>query len=262
MTGIDSKSGRGLRRVVGALALALAVLPGVALALSDFDLVVEGAGGKGLAESLREVSLLRAAVKDGTEDPREVVALGQNEYLNLLEALYAKGYYSAVISVRLDGREAAEIPVGAEPRAVSSAKVTVQTGPRFDFGRAQIAPVRAEGALPEAFQPGKPARARAVRDAANSVVRSWKEAGYAKAEVARQDIVARHSEARLDAAIEVDPGPAPALRRGDGRRRDECEARARSQDRRAAGRGGLQPRGGRARRAQAAAHGHVPLGRP
>lgn len=184
-----------------------AFLPGTLLALSEFDLTVEGQGGEALSKDLREVSLLGAAVNEGTTDPREIVALGQNEYLNLLEALYAKGYYSAVISVRLDGREAARIPVGAEASEMGAASVTVQTGPRFVFGRATIAPLREAAAVPEAFRAGEPALASVVRDTANTVVRDWKEAGYAKADISRQEIVARHSEARLDADIEVDPGP-------------------------------------------------------
>ncbi len=194
-------------RWLAVLAVVGALLPNGSLALSDFELRVEGQGGEALADDLREVSLLKDAVGDGTTDPREIVALGQNEYLNLLEALYAKGYYSAVISVRLDGQEAARIPVGGEPPAMSRAAVTVQTGPRFLFGRTVIAPVREVEAVPETFRTGEPALASVVRSTAKSVVRDWEEAGHAKADIAGQDIVARHPEARLDAEITVDPGP-------------------------------------------------------
>lgn len=203
----SKRAGRRSGRCLPVLAVVIALLPDALLALSEFNLKLEGQGGEALADDLRDVSLLKAATDEGTTDPREIVALGQNEYLNLLEALYAKGYYSAVISVRLDGREAARIPVGDEPPAMSGAAVTVQTGPRFLFGRTVIAPVRDAGAVPETFRTGEPALASVVRSTAKSVVSDWEDAGHAKADIAAQDIVARHSEARLDAEIAVDPGP-------------------------------------------------------
>lgn len=196
-----------LKACAAGLAAALLLVAGGAGAQTRYALDVTGARAEALSKVLREASTLKAGLDEGIEDPREVLALAQGEYLALLEALYSKGYYSAVIEVKLDGREAAQIGPFAVPAAIGQAQVRVRLGPRFLFGRARIAPVRAASDIPEGFRSGAPAEADVVRAAASSVVTGWREAGYAKATVGAQTVSAHHPSAALNVDIAVEQGP-------------------------------------------------------
>ncbi len=189
-----------------ALALALAGLPG-ALALAEtVDLTVAG-GNADLTKALRAASPTLAAQRDGTVDPLDLFAAARSEYAGLLAALYARGHYSAVISVTLDGREAADIPPLDAPGTVNAIRITVDPGPVFAFSRADIGPLAPGTALPKGYAVGKVAETGVIRDAAAAAVTGWRSVGNAKAAVGSQDLSANHDTAALSAAIRMDPGP-------------------------------------------------------
>ena len=83
---------------------ALFAVPG--LAFDKIDFRTPGAD-KALESLLRGASSLLGAERDGTTDAQNIFADAQAEYALLLNALYAAGYYSGVIHIYLDGREAA-----------------------------------------------------------------------------------------------------------------------------------------------------------
>lgn len=188
-----------------ALAAALAApLPSWAL---DEVIFRAEAADPALADALRAASSLLAAQRDGTTDGQDVFAAARAEYARLLGTLYAFGHYSGVISVRVDGREAASIAPLDAPARVNRVEVTVDPGPQFAFGRATIGPLAAGTDLPRGFAPGQPAESSQIGDAAQAAVSGWRDAGHAKADVTRQDIVADHARATLDADLGVTPGP-------------------------------------------------------
>ncbi|MCC5974751.1 MAG: BamA/TamA family outer membrane protein, partial [Rubellimicrobium sp.] len=85
--------------------------------------------------------------------------------------------------------------------------IAVDPGPRFVFGTAVVAPLAPGTELPENFAPGATARSDTIRAAASSAVSAWRDVGHAKAETGTQSIVALHQENRLDAEVEIRPGP-------------------------------------------------------
>ncbi len=187
--------------MAGCATLCLAASPGAAQDLS-FRLP-EG----DIGDRLRSASVLAEVLEPGTAPVVDVVAAARAEYGALLGALYAAGHYSGVISVRIDGREAADIPVLNEPSRISRVEVAVVPGQRFQFGRAVVAPLAVGSKLPEGFAPGEAAPAGLVREATGAAIDGWRDLGHAKAGVASQRVSADHARAILDAEIRLDPGP-------------------------------------------------------
>ncbi|TDQ56691.1 autotransporter assembly complex protein TamA [Phaeovulum veldkampii] len=197
--------GNRLKRHLAAAALALAVMPGAAVAL-DFRFETPGAD-KALADVLRGASVVNATRQTTAPDAQDLFAAARADYGRLLGALYAQGYYSGVIHILIDGREAAGIAPLDAPDQIGSMIVQVTPGPRFAFSRAAIGPLAANTGLPGAFAVGQPARSGAIVDAAAAGVSGWRQVGHAKAMVAAQQITADHRAAQLSADVRLAPGP-------------------------------------------------------
>lgn len=164
-------------------------------------------------DALRAASLLEGLGENEDAVPQDYVAAARADYRRLLTALYAQGYYSGTISIRLDGVEASNIDPLAAPSAINRVDIAVEAGPVFRFGQAEIAPLPPEAVLPEEFASGQRARSAQIRSAVTGVISDWRDAGYAKAAVADQSVVARHADRVLDVDVTLAPGP--RLRFGD-----------------------------------------------
>ncbi|WP_347311721.1 autotransporter assembly complex protein TamA [Defluviimonas sp. SAOS-178_SWC] len=184
--------------------LALPLEP--AYALDRFVLTTPGAD-KDLTDRLRAASLVADAERSGQTDSQSVFAAARADYARLIGALYTEGFYSGVIRIRIDGREAAEIPPLDAPSTISKVEISVTPGPRFTFSKARMKPYAKGTKLPPAYGDTKIARSGAIVDAADAGVEGWRNIGHAKAEVADQIIVADHRNATLSSEILLDPGP-------------------------------------------------------
>ncbi|MGH1355763.1 MAG: autotransporter assembly complex protein TamA [Thalassovita sp.] len=196
-----------LTRPLLAIGAAVWLIAAPAAALESLTITLAGTQNDGLQDRLRAASLLRLARDEGVSDPQDLFSTAQADYQRLLETLYAQGYYSGVISIRLDGQEAAAIPPLNAPKTVSTITVSVDPGKPFRFGTAKVTPLAPETSLPEGFQPGQIARSTVVLQAVETAVDAWRLAGYAKAQPAHQHLLADHSVQRLDAKITIEPGP-------------------------------------------------------
>ncbi|WP_176846797.1 autotransporter assembly complex protein TamA [Roseicitreum antarcticum] len=194
-------------RLAGATGVMLCVGLMPAQAMDSLTITVPDAP-EAVTEAVRGASLLAAAERDGLRDPLEIFSVARAEYGRLIGVMYARGYYSPVISVRLDGREAADMSPLSPPPSVSAVTVQITPGPVFTFGQADIGPL-APGTTPAGneFVSGAPARSTVVRDAAQAAVSDWRDIGHAKAEPTGQDITADHARARLDVDVRITPGP-------------------------------------------------------
>jgi translocation and assembly module TamA len=189
--------------------MAVAVVAFASAPVGAFDAVdfrVSG-GDAALEKTLRESSAVLAAVREKTTDPQDLFAAALAEYGRIVGALYAEGYYSPVVHVLMDGREAALIPPLDAPGSVGRVTVSVETGPPFTFSRARIAPLAPGTRLPPEFAAGNRARSGAVVDSVATAVDGWRDAGHAKAAVAGQSVVADHARASLSAEVAMAPGP-------------------------------------------------------
>ena len=191
-------------RVLGA-ALALCTFSSGAL---GFEIRFQTPGtGDSLRDALFAASLTAEERVEGTNDPRDILAAAQADYERLLGVLYDNGRYSGVISILVDGREAAGIPPLSPPSAVQAVTIRVEPGPVFRFGRAEVGPLAPGTEIPEDFRRGAVAGASTIRATAEAAVEGWRANGNAKARVSDERIVARHEQAQLDATLRLSPGP-------------------------------------------------------
>lgn len=189
-------------------ATGLALLhPVAAVALDTVELRLAGQDNKKLADSLRSSSTLISLEQSPETLTRDVVAAARGDYARLVETLYAQGYYSAVVNILIDGREAARMDPFREPATIGAVQIVVDPGPLFTLGKARIAPLAGDDPPVEGFRSGAPALATVVRDAAQTAVGDWREKGFAKAAITDQSIVARHPQAQLDVDVRIASGP-------------------------------------------------------
>ncbi len=177
-----------------------------ALALDRLDFQVQGTDAD-LTKTVEGASLMRSLQAQDQTDARDLLAAARADYARILAALYAKGHYSAVIRIQVDGREAADIPTLGAPSAISRILVTVDPGTAFRLGTARVDPLARGTELPEAFRSGNRADSGLIGDAVDVSIRAWRDVGYAKAAVATETVVADHDTAVLDVDVGLAPGP-------------------------------------------------------
>ena len=168
-------------------------------------------GTPGASDDLRSAlltgSLLYQAITDNTQDTEELLAAAQADYARLLGVLYQNARYGGVITIAIDGREAANIPPLDPPDRIRRIQVLVQPGPAYTFSAADIRPQAPATELPEGFARGQVAGTEVIREAATAAIEAWRSEGHAKADIAEQNLTANHSNQRLAAQITVAPGP-------------------------------------------------------
>ena len=170
-----------------------------------------------VAGVVRGASSLVAADGGPLPGAAGIIARAKGDYRRILAALYDTGRYGPTISIRIEGREAADLKVGAELPNNSRVVIEVEPGPTYEFGTAEIAnqappPVDYDDIvdLPadEGFAPGQPARATVVRRAGKLAVEAWREQGHPKARVAGREASAIHPDRYLNVRVDIEPGPA------------------------------------------------------
>ena len=190
-------------RLVTVLALALAPLGAAAV-----EVGVSAVGApEALQERLRDASLVVEAAGKEDATAQDVLAAARADYLRMVEVLYDEGHYGGVVSIAVDGREAADISTLDAPPTIDRVTVRVEPGPLFTFAQADVGPLPGRTRPVEGYAPGRPARAGVIRRAAQEAVTAWQEVGHAKAEIGAQSITADHARAAILADIRVAQGP-------------------------------------------------------
>jgi translocation and assembly module TamA len=217
-----ARKNRRSHRFAAAIVCAFLAAPGFALDNLQFTVV---GGDEDLTDAARGASLVAALRAQKQDDTQALFAAARADYAALLSAMYANGHYSAVISIRVDGREAADIPALDVPATISEIRITVDPGPPFRFGTVELAPQARGTELPEGFRPGQAAESGLVGEALDASIRAWRDNGHAKARLATEDVVADHAAATLDVALGVEPGPrlrfGPLVIEGEQRMREQ-----------------------------------------
>ncbi|NTS31154.1 outer membrane protein assembly factor [Phyllobacterium sp. BT25] len=143
-----------------------------------------------------------------------LIAKARGDYRRILGALYADGRYGGTISIKIDGREAADIPPDADLPNPSTVVIAVDPGPQFLFASTRIKnmaplPIDPKDVVdrPEdqGFAPGDVATSTAILKAERLAVDAWREQGHPKARIVSRDVVANHDDNRIDATIDVEP---------------------------------------------------------
>ncbi|MGC1505835.1 MAG: autotransporter assembly complex family protein [Sulfitobacter sp.] len=190
-----------------------AVATGMICSVASFvwaaEVTLKGvSAGSDLYQSLAGGSLLfEQASAEQTPSSQEVVAAAQADYGRLLAVLYDKGYFGPVITIKLDGTDAAAIPAVQAPRRIARAVIAIDTGPEFRFGTAKLAPVAVGTEIPEGFATGQTASLSVLKETVGAGVDGWRAQGHAKAALAAQELSARHADRTVNANLRLAPGP-------------------------------------------------------
>ncbi|SOC07995.1 autotransporter secretion outer membrane protein TamA [Rhodobacter sp. JA431] len=192
-------------RFAAALAFGMSLAAPVA-AETAFQLEASGAD-KALTSALEAASLTRSAATSSESNAQDIFASARADYARLVGALYDAGYYGGRVSIRIDGREAAQIAPMDAPAQISAVTIHVEPGPVFRFSKAAIAPVTEKTELPEGYRVPEVASSSVIVDAAQAGVSGWRDFGHAKARVSDQSIVADHRANTIAADITLAPGP-------------------------------------------------------
>ncbi|MGJ8603187.1 MAG: autotransporter assembly complex protein TamA [Marivita sp.] len=178
----------------------------------DLDLNITG-GSAELRSELKDAMSLVALLDAEDATPQALIAAAQADYGRIVAALYGGGRFAPSVSIQIDEREAADISPFEAPARITTILVEVDPGPRFQFGRAEIAPLADGTVIPETFQSGARAGTGPIRDAVDVGVAAWRNVGHAKARLEEQQITADHPNRALDVRLGLAPGP--RLRFGD-----------------------------------------------
>ncbi len=177
---------------------------------------VTGADADDLQTPLQNTSNLYNDREKPASGAAGLLAKARGDYQRLLYALYAQGRYGPTISIRVDGREAADIPPDATISDPASVVIAVDVGPEFRFGRLAVNNRAPEPTDPDdrvqspedaGFVSGEVARSSAVLAAGRLQVEAWREQGHAKARLADQRVEAAHDTDTVDADLNIEPGP-------------------------------------------------------
>ncbi|MEO1370338.1 MAG: TAXI family TRAP transporter solute-binding subunit, partial [Acidobacteriota bacterium] len=181
----------------------------------DLQFVITPEPERALRNRLRGASRLFSDRDEPAAGASGLIGTARGDYRRLLAALYSEGYYAGAISLRIEGREAADLPLDTRLPETARVVAEIDTGPRFTFGRTAIVnrpPAATDPAdlVPFdarlAFRRGEVAAADAIGDAADEAVEAWRQLGFPKAQVADREVVADHSRTALDAEVTLAPG--------------------------------------------------------
>ena len=168
--------------------------------------VIVSNGDAALQDALTAASSLTGGLEPETPIADQI-AIARTEYGRLIAVLYEFGYFGAVVSIEIDGQEAATISPFSPPARIESVAIRVDPGRVFSLGQASVGPLAPSDQPPEAFRSGATASTSVLRDTARGAIDGWRAEGHAAATVAEQAITARNRDAELDASITIDPGP-------------------------------------------------------
>lgn len=181
-----------------------------------YEVELDALGGdETVADALNGASLLVADKEKPASGSAGLIAKARSDYQRLLAALYTEGYYGGSISILIDGREAGQLAPDVTLSDPASVSISVDPGPQFRFGRAEIVNRAPPPADPEdfVFQPedqgflsGEIARSGTIKRAGRLSVEAWRQQGHAKAEVSDRRIEAAHDQSLLDAVLTIRPG--------------------------------------------------------
>lgn len=177
------------------------------------DIVVTG-GSDDLANVIERASGLWAGRDEPASGRSGLLARAKGDYRRILAALYNNAYYGGEISIRIAGREAADLTLDSPMPDVAPVAIEVRPGPRFRFGEARVvnAPppkINERGVVRdpaiEAFRTGQRANADAIAAASEASIARWRQLSHAKAREVDRSAVADHSTTLLDAVVTLDP---------------------------------------------------------
>ncbi|WP_273757470.1 autotransporter assembly complex family protein [Bartonella sp. AU55XJBT] len=164
---------------------------------------------------VKSVSSLFADKEKASASSSGLLAKARSDYRAILSALYADGRYGGIISIKINGLEAADLSPLTQLPAQSNIVITINAGPQYVFSIADIDKVappekRKAHKMPTieelGYKVGAIAKSDIILKAEKWAVEGWRQQGYAKAKIIKSEIVADHAALHIEGRIVVDPG--------------------------------------------------------
>lgn len=178
------------------------------------DFIVEGADEE-LERALKAASNLWNDREEPASGSGGLIAKARSDYRRILDALYAEARYGGAISIAINGREAADLPLIVDLPSPSQVTIRIEPGPLFRFSEARIVNAPPPAANPEdavedpadeGFREGAIAGSQTIIKAGRLSVAAWQQQGHAKAEIAESRVTAAHTSDTIAATIVLAPG--------------------------------------------------------
>ena len=182
------------------------------------SVAVNAAGG--LEAVVRNASALVADQNEPASGAAGLLAKARGDYKRIVAALYNEGHYGGVVSIRIGGQEAANLPPDVDMPDPVDVVIAVDPGPLFRFNSVNIvnqAPPTSDPydqvdlPINRGFGAGEVARSSVILAAETLVLDAWRQQGHPKAVIVTRDVVADHATQTVDATITVNPGPKAAF---------------------------------------------------
>lgn len=171
----------------------------------------DGSENDSIRKQIRNTSLVTTALAEGRSSGQDMLAAARGDYARILGLLFDEGYFSAEVTILLDGVEAASIAALDAPRTVNQITVDVQSGPRFEFAEASIGPLTSKTVLPSGYATGKTAGTGVIKSAGRDGIEAWRQDGHAKAALGQTEITADHNTRLVYSDVRLVPGPRVTL---------------------------------------------------
>lgn len=168
-----------------------------------------------LESAVRNASALLADEGEPASGAAGLLAKARGDYKRIVAALYNEGHYGPVVSIRVGGQEAANLPPDINLPDPVDVVISVDPGPEFRFNRVAIvneAPPTSdpydyvEPPADRGFGAGEVAKSSVILAAETLALDAWRQQGYAKAVIVSRDVVADHATNVVDVTITVNPG--------------------------------------------------------
>ncbi|WIJ26154.1 autotransporter assembly complex protein TamA [Devosia sp. RR2S18] len=182
------------------------------------DVSVNGVGD--VVDAVRNASSLVAGQDEPASGAAGLLATARGDYRRIIAALYDEGYYGGVVSIRVNGVEAATLPPDTNLPDPVPVTLFVEPGPLFRFNRVVLTNTAPPTTDPYDYvEPPSSVGLAAAEIASSSAIlraeqlalEAWRELGYPKASIAGRDVVADHATGTVDVALEINPGPYAAF---------------------------------------------------
>lgn len=177
-------------------------------------IVPSGAPSEGM-KIVKSVSSLVADQSKTLRSSSGLLAKARSDYGEILSALYADGRYGGVISIRVNGSEAANLSPLTQLPPRSNIAIVIDAGPQYVFGSVRVNEATAftkqkAGKILSiddlGYKVGSVAKSKIIRKAERWAIEGWQKQGYAKARIVRRDVIVDHAARRVDTQIVIDPG--------------------------------------------------------
>jgi len=164
---------------------------------------------------VRNSSVLVADQGEPASGAAGLLAMARGDYRRILASLYNEGHYGPVISITVNGAEAAKLQPDVRLTQPINVVISVNPGPLFRFNSVNIvnqAPPTddphdfVDPPAMRGFGTGEVARSSVILRAEQLSLEAWRQLGYPKAEIVSRDVVADHLTNSVDATITVNPG--------------------------------------------------------